>query len=253
MLKFSHPRTSAIRTLGTVACLALLALSASAASGQKVIAKLGQTIRDVGIHSRMSPTAHVFYQSKQYEYLAVNHTKSPKWFSVILQNGGHGYVPSDAVALLPYNVMQQAPKPERDMRGYMASRGGSAPPPSGVSGVANYALSFVGSTPYKWGGTEIGTGIDCSGFVQKMFGTIGMNLPRTAAEQERVGTPITRLEYLQAGDRLYFWEKSRGKIGHTGIYLGNGYFVHSSSGKGGISTSKLTAGWIKILVAARRS
>lgn len=65
--------------------------------------------------------------------------------------------------------------------------------------------------------------------------------------------PITKLEDLQKGDRLYFWSKSRNKIGHTGVYLGNGYFVHSSSGKGKVTTDYLaTPKWLNILVAARR-
>ena len=68
-----------------------------------------------------------------------------------------------------------------------------------------------------------------------------------------MGQQITRLEDLQAGDRLYFWENKRGKIGHTGIYLGKGYFVHSSVGNHGVATDYLgSKNWLKILVAARR-
>jgi len=69
-----------------------------------------------------------------------------------------------------------------------------------------------------------------------------------------VGTPVTRLEDLQPGDRLYFWDAKRGMIGHTGIYLGGGYFVHSSRGHGGVNTDYLgQKKWLNILVAARRS
>ncbi|MBI3720982.1 MAG: C40 family peptidase, partial [Fimbriimonas ginsengisoli] len=126
----------------------------------------------------------------------------------------------------------------------VASRNGSA--------LAQYSLNFVGA-PYQWGGNSTMTGIDCSGFVKQIYGAIGVSLPRTAAEQVSVGQPILRLEDLQSGDRLYFWDSRRGKVGHTGIYLGNGYFVHSSSGKGGVSTDYLGAKkWLKLLVAARR-
>jgi cell wall-associated NlpC family hydrolase len=258
----THPRSLTFRAVAVAALALSLAAAGSAASGKRVIAKLGQTLRDVGIHSRMSASARVFYQTKQYEYLAVNPTKSEKWLSVVLQNGGKGYVPSDAVAVLPYNVLRETPKV--DVRGFypkphpsdLASNNDAFLPQSNAGSAANYALNFVG-TPYKWGGTDLGTGIDCSGFVQKMFGTIGVNLPRTAAEQVNVGQPITRLQDLQKGDRLYFWEAKRGKIGHTGIFLGyvqnKPYFVHSSSGKGGVATSMLTSSWVKILVAARRS
>lgn len=65
--------------------------------------------------------------------------------------------------------------------------------------------------------------------------------------------PITRYEDLQPGDRLYFWSTSRNKVGHTGIYLGNGYFSHSSTTNGGVATDNLgNPHWQKMLVAARR-
>ena len=106
--------------------------------------------------------------------------------------------------------------------------------------------------PYKWGGNDILNGIDCSGFVKKLYGSIGVSLPRTAAEQVRVGQPVLRYEDLQPGDRLYFWSKSRKKIGHTGIYIGGCYFTHASSCHHGVATDYLSAKWRKMLVAARR-
>lgn len=246
----SFNKSSLARFVGVAACLLALAGAASAAGGKKVLGKLGQALRDVGIHSRMTGGSHVYYRTKQFEYLVVNPTRSAVWTSVVLQNGSKGYIPSDAVAVLPYNVLQSAPK-RSSRENLLASRSDSYVPPGAPGDVAGLATQYIG-TPYKWGGQDLQSGIDCSGFVKKMFGDIGVNLPRTAAEQETVGEPITRLEDLQRGDRLYFWEAKRGKIGHTGIYLGNGYFVHSSSGKGGVATSALTRSWIKILVAARR-
>lgn len=186
--------------------------------------------------------SRVFYTAKPFEYLVVNTGPNSKWTKVLMSNGADGYVPSDSVAVLPYTV---SPKPRTTNGrsiGNLTSRGM----------MANYALRFTG-TPYKWGGNDIQNGIDCSGFVQKLYGGIGMNLPRTASEQAKVGVPITKFEDLAPGDRLYFWEKKRGKIGHTGLYLGNGYFVHSSSGHHGVATDYLGAPqWRKLLVAARR-
>ena len=250
MRSSSFYQSTPARLICVAACVLALAGAASASSGKKVLGKLGQALRDVGIHSRMSDGSHVYYRTKQFEYLVVNPTREAEWTSVVLQNGSKGYIPTDAVAVLPYNVLQNAPAREsRDDS--LASRGGNYLPPGPSGDVAGLATQYIG-TPYKWGGDDLGAGIDCSGFVKKMFGSIGVDLPRTAAEQALVGEPITRLEYLQRGDRLYFWEAKRGKIGHTGIYLGNGYFVHSSHGKGGVATSALTRSWIKILVAARR-
>ena len=104
--------------------------------------------------------------------------------------------------------------------------------------VADYALKFKG-TPYVWGGNNLTGGIDCSGFVKQLYGAIGLELPRTAAEQVNVGLQVQRLEQLQKGDRLYFWDYKRNCVGHTGIYLGNGYFVHSSMTHKGVDTDYL--------------
>ena len=68
---------------------------------------------------------------------------------------------------------------------------------------------------------------------------------------------LDRLNWLvdgaKAGDRLYFWDSKRGIVGHTGIYLGKGYFEHSSRTHRGVDTDYLgDPKWMRILVAARR-
>jgi cell wall-associated NlpC family hydrolase len=200
----------------------------------------------------MTTGSHIYYRSQQYEYLVIRGTASKSWVAVVLQNGAKGFIPTDSVAVLPYVVTGTIMSASRSA---YVSRGPQVAivPNSEAAQVAELAQTYSGSgIPYKWGGTDLASGIDCSAFVKKMFGAIGVNLPRTAAEQALVGERITRLEDLRAGDRLYFWSSSRNKIGHTGIYLGNGYFVHSSSGKGGVATSYLTSSWLKILYTARR-
>lgn len=219
-----------------------LVATAPAEAGKIVLGKLGQATNATAIHTTPSGRSPIFSRVKPYEYLVVRKTRSTAWMQVVMSNGAMGYVPSAAVATLPYEVTAKAPSRASAV---MASRGSGA-------AVAAYALRFQG-TPYKWGGNDVYNGIDCSGFVKQMYGTIGKELPRTAAQQAMVGQPVYRLEELQAGDRLYFWEKKRGMIGHTGIYLGNGYFVHSSSGHKGVATDYLgTQRWLRILVAARR-
>jgi len=220
--------------------LLAFALCLPAFAVKRVLGKLGQATESTKIYSSMTTRSRVYYQVKQYEYLVVNPARRGNWMRVLMQNGMSGYVLADTVARLPYEVTTDV---GGRTQGTIASRSGNA--------LANYSMNFIG-TPYVWGGNDPQRGIDCSGFVKQMFGRIGVDLPRTAAEQVNVGMPITRYQDLRAGDRLYFWEAKRGKIGHTGIYLGNGYFVHSSRGRGGVATSPLTAKWQKILVAARR-
>ncbi len=79
--------------------------------------------------------------------------------------------------------------------------------------------------------------MDCSAFVQRCFASLGINLPRTAREQFGCGMPVA-VAQLQAADRLYFQNKS-GRITHTGIYIGDGYFIHSSSSRKGVAISRL--------------
>lgn len=88
------------------------------------------------------------------------------------------------------------------------------------------AMGFLGA-PYRLGGTSV-TGIDCSGFVKKIYQFFNINLPRTAFEQSRVGMRVARHE-LAEGDLLFF--NTRKAVGHVGIYIGDNKFVHASSRK----------------------
>ena len=78
-------------------------------------------------------------------------------------------------------------------------------------------------TPYVRGGTSM-SGFDCSGFVQWAYKSVGVSLPRTAREQSVLGTPIDSDE-MEAGDIVAFRHPRRGY--HTGIYVGDGKFIHS--------------------------
>lgn len=109
-------------------------------------------------------------------------------------------------------------------------------------------------TPYKIGGTTK-SGIDCSAFTRAIFdASYQMSLPRTAEEQERLGTKIDRSE-LQAGDLVFFRTQGMGPLfrsRHVGIYLGGGEFAHAS-GKNGVTVSRLdNRYWSKKYATARR-
>lgn len=234
-----------------LAWLALLGLMAAApiaqANGGKqtdkiVLGRLGQTIRQVGIHTETSISSSVYYQATSFQYIVLRPCRNPEWVGVLMSNGVTGFIPKDSSVELPYQVTENNP---RSVPGY-----GNAGSARGAEAAA-LATNYIG-VPYVWGGTNLQKGVDCSGFVKDMFGAIGIDLPRTAAEQALVGTPVTRLEDLKPGDRLYFWEDKRHEIGHTGIYMGNGVFIHSSVGHHGVAVSSLTKSWQKILVAARR-
>lgn len=93
-------------------------------------------------------------------------------------------------------------------------------------------------TPYKMAGSSK-KGIDCSNFVAQMIRqTLHINFPANAQTQSRLFTPIYTLDSLGFGDLLFFTgrDSKSNRIGHVGIYLGNGIFAHSSTGKGVIIT-----------------
>jgi len=111
------------------------------------------------------------------------------------------------------------------------------------------ALTYLG-TPYVYGG-ESRRGIDCSSLVQHAFAANGVHLPRTAAEQARVGNKVDPAN-LQAGDRLYF-SASGSRVDHTGLYMGEGLFVQASGTGRSVIVSNLYDRWNwNIFVGARR-
>ncbi|EMS3941810.1 C40 family peptidase [Neisseria gonorrhoeae] len=88
------------------------------------------------------------------------------------------------------------------------------------------AMGLLGIA-YRYGGTSVSTGFDCSGFMQHIFKrAMGINLPRTSAEQARMGAPVARSE-LQPGDMVFFRTLGGSRISHVGLYIGNNRFIHA--------------------------
>ncbi|HFB2455575.1 TPA: C40 family peptidase [Neisseria gonorrhoeae] len=88
------------------------------------------------------------------------------------------------------------------------------------------AMGLLGIA-YRYGGTSVSTGFDCSGFMQHIFKrAMGINLPRTSEEQARMGAPVARSE-LQPGDMVFFRTLGGSRISHVGLYIGNNRFIHA--------------------------
>lgn len=95
---------------------------------------------------------------------------------------------------------------------------------------------FVRSAANRWlgiryvlGGTG-GGGIDCSGFTMNVFRSLGINLPRTAAAQWRMGSAVSRRD-LRAGDLVFFNTMGR-TASHVGLYVGDGMMANANSYRG---------------------
>jgi cell wall-associated NlpC family hydrolase len=82
--------------------------------------------------------------------------------------------------------------------------------------VVAVAKKYIG-VPYVWGGTNPATGMDCSGFTQRVFKDLGVEIPRVVSDQMRQGTPVASLAEAKPGDLLVSFGGN-----HISIYLGNG-------------------------------
>ncbi len=104
------------------------------------------------------------------------------------------------------------------------------------SEIASYAQKFVGNR-YKWGGTSLTKGADCSGFVQTIYSQYGYSIPRVSSDQARnAGRKIDQSD-RKPGD-LIFYTNSKGNVNHVAMYIGNDKIVHAASSRQGIIISQ---------------
>jgi cell wall-associated NlpC family hydrolase len=114
---------------------------------------------------------------------------------------------------------------------------------------ARTAERFVG-IPYKWGGNTVVEGLDCSAFVKSVYYLCGVNIPRTSAEQFKVGQKIDRQNLIE-GDLVFFGHNNL--VSHVGIYIGGGKFVHAPKRNDEIKVAELARpGFTKKFLGARR-
>ena len=173
--------------------------------------------------------------------------QSGAWSAVLMSDRSTGWIPTRYLTLTEQTVdvssqIVATPGPGGSVSGAGARYAAQSP-------TVAQALRWLG-TPYVYGGTGR-RGIDCSSLIQHSFAACGVQLPRTAAQQARLGSAVPPAD-LRAGDRLYF-SASGTRIDHTGLYMGNGLFVHASGSGHRVMISNLFEGrnW-NIFVGARR-
>lgn len=118
---------------------------------------------------------------------------------------------------------------EKEATERLAALGDVEPSEIGIE-IANYACQFVGN-PYKWGGTSLTEGADCSGFVLSVYANFGVELPHSSSADRNVGYGVGSLAEAIPGDIICY-------SGHVAIYIGDGQIVHASTSKTGIIISK---------------
>ncbi len=114
------------------------------------------------------------------------------------------------------------------------------PPAANANEVLFGALALVG-TPYRYGGSTPARGFDCSGLIQYVYReSASLALPRTVAQMNTLAVPDIEVTQLQAGDLVIFTTRSDNQPSHAGIYVGEGRFVHASSGGGAVRLDELS-------------
>ena len=120
-----------------------------------------------------------------------------------------------------------------------------APPPPSYGNVVGIAYQYLG-TPYVWGASGP-SAFDCSGFTAYVYAQVGISLPHNAAAQFGYGTPVSR-DQLQPGDLVFF-----DGLGHVGLYIGGGNFIHAPHTGDVVKISSLYDSWYAATyVGARR-
>jgi cell wall-associated NlpC family hydrolase len=117
-------------------------------------------------------------------------------------------------------------------------------PPARYGGVVGIAMHYLG-TPYVWGGASP-SGFDCSGFVMYVYSQIGVSLPHSSYAQYGYGSPVSRGD-LQPGDLVFF-----DGLGHVGLYVGGGSFIHAPHTGDVVKISSLTGWYASTFVGGRR-
>jgi peptidoglycan DL-endopeptidase CwlO len=123
-----------------------------------------------------------------------------------------------------------------------------AAPPDGskASQVISIAMQYLG-IPYVWGGSSPSQGFDCSGLTSYVYAQIGISLPHHAASQYDHGTPVSR-DDLQPADLVFF-----SGLGHMGMYIGGGQFIHAPHTGDVVKISSIHDSWYaSSWVGARR-
>lgn len=226
----------------------------------KTLARLGVVqVDEARLYVRMDASSNMLSAVPKGTQLALI-SEAGNWWGVLMANKTVGWVSKDAVEQLDYQAEVDVPQDPATAETTTAPRfenasqyldGIPADTDPRAIGAIREAFTYLG-VPYVWGGNTR-SGLDCSAFVRNVFSTQGVSLPRHSGDQTVKGRLIQGPD-LRAGDRLYFdCSTKHGGIDHTGIYLGNGLFIHASGGQHKVVVESLFKQlYYNGLVAARR-
>ena len=181
---------------------------------QKIIV----TDKRAEIYQEWTTESHIILRVLMGSILETSGREEENFSAVLLPDGRSGWILKNSISIIPAEKSSIITTKEN---------------------LISTAEKLRGSS-YLWGGMS-GNGIDCSGYVHMIYRANGVQIHRDADLQFYYdGIDVAR-DNLQSGDLIFF--QSRGEITHVGMYLNNEQFIHSSSGKGEVSTAYLSSSY----------
>lgn len=174
--------------------------------------------KKLAIRSAKSTSAKVLIVAKKGAKLKVL-TPGNKWVKVQYSNVT-GYVKGQNVTV---GSGSGAVKASSSYALYVGNGGTGA-------AVARLGLRYVGGR-YVWGGSTLGKGVDCSGFIMALYRRFGKSLPHSSSAMRHCGRSVGGIKHARPGDIVCYG-------GHVALYIGGGKVVHASNPKNGIKVSK---------------
>ncbi|MDR3149940.1 MAG: C40 family peptidase [Oscillospiraceae bacterium] len=182
-----------------------------------------------------------------------------KWYKVELDDGKTGYIHSDYVRIIfaSDNTVAETsssgtPVTVKSAKNYSytnSTHSLSFDTNTTIGAMADLGMSLIG-IDYKYGGISPETGFDCSGFIYYIAQQHGYDLPHNSGRQSKLGTKVSK-DDLQLGDLVFFGPG--GSVNHVGMYLGDGVFIHSSSGGDTVKLNNLSDSYYdKTYITGRR-
>ncbi|MBR2567237.1 MAG: C40 family peptidase [Paenibacillus sp.] len=242
-----------IVTASVTAAMLMGSLTTTALTGQVSAATTNQSKAEVirGVNLRTSPTtsAKVIRMVSKGETVTILQKSGSAWYKIKDSANRTGYISSSSKYTKTLNAGTTT-----------GSNTSTQTSTKSVEKVITAGMKYMG-TPYKYGANRNSTAVfDCSSFVRRAFiDALGVTLPADSRQQgdyvKKKGTVTTNWKNLKRGDLMYFMSykgtkasaykgvnKSKAKITHTGIYLGDGKILHTYSNAGGGVTVSDVAG-----------
>lgn len=175
----------------------------------------GKIIGDnINVRKENSVASEIVMQLRLESYIYIKNYSS-EWYNIVTFDGQEGWVHRDFINIVIGSSLENN-----------VSRATSR-----TSLKLVVEAKKLLDIPYRYGSAGPSS-FDCSGFTSYVFKKCGIELPRTSKTQATVGKKVSKSN-LQVGDLVFFDTSGsyNGVISHVGIFIGNGQFIHASSGK----------------------